>query len=180
MNRRFLQQDETFSLSQASHAILRRATCQHLRKHFAEICLSEDIPIIDTIKKLENSDKALSDEDIVGRYCDHYEKLGVWVENPVVVAFAHFCQLSLTIFHVSHAGLYPVSHPQPIHRLTQGSGLFCNEWHYQASIYIQKRRMHNRYIYPTSRTSQATVSANEVFKLGDKISHFVQSKSLQL
>jgi hypothetical protein len=38
------------------------------------------------------------------RYCDHFEQSGIWVENPVVVAFAHFCQLSLSIFHVSHAG----------------------------------------------------------------------------
>jgi hypothetical protein len=44
----------------------------------------------------------LSDKDIIGRYCEHYEKVGVWVENPVVAAFAHFCQLFLSIFHVSH------------------------------------------------------------------------------
>jgi hypothetical protein len=134
-NRKFPQQEETFSLSQTSHAILRRATCQHLRKHFAEICVSDGIPVIDTIKMLKDFGKDLSDEDIVGRYCDQYEKLGVSVENPMVVAFAHFCQLSLTIFHVSHAGLYLVSHPQPVNSLAQNSGLFCNEWHYQASIY---------------------------------------------
>ena len=124
-----------FNLSQATHVLLRQATCQHLRQHFAEIQFS-GIPIVDMIKKQADSVQNLSDKDIIEKYCDHYEKVGVWVEKPVVVAFAHFCQLSLSIFHVSHAEPYPVSHPQPIHSLSQGSGLFCTEQHYEASIYI--------------------------------------------
>ena len=124
-----------FNLSQATHVLLRQATCQHLRQHFAEIQFS-GIPIVDMIKKQADSVQNLSDKDIIERYCDLYEKVGVWVEKPVVAAFAHFCQLSLSIFHVSHAEPYPVSHPQPIHSLSQGSGLFCTEQHYEASIYI--------------------------------------------
>ena len=80
----------------------------------------------------------LSDKDIIERYCDRYEKTGVWVENPVVAAFANFCQISISIFHVSHAEPYPVSHPQPIHSLPQGSGLFCTEQHYEAVVSASK------------------------------------------
>jgi hypothetical protein len=154
---------DTFNLSQATHKMLRLATCQHLRQHFAEIHFS-GIAIVDIIKKQADSDKELSDKDIIERYCKHYEKVGVWVENPVVVAFAHFCQLSLSIFHVSHAEPYPVSHPQPIHSLSQGSGLFCTEQHYEASIYIYIYMYTYSYIYSTSCTSatQAVVSASKI------------------
>jgi hypothetical protein len=127
----------TFNLSQATHAMLRQATCQHLRQHFAEIHFS-GIAVVDSIKKEADSVKELSDKDIIERYCEHYEKVGVWVENPVVAAFAHFCQLSLSIFHVSHAEPYPVSHPQPIHSLPQGSGLFCTGQHYEAVVSASK------------------------------------------
>ena len=161
--RQHSQPEATFNLSQATHAMLRRATCPHLRQHFAEIQFS-GIPIVDMIKKQADSVQILSDKDIIERYCDHYEKVGVWVEKPVVVAFAHFCQLSLSIFHVSHAEPYPVSHPQPIHSLSQGSGLFCTEQHYEASIYIYIYMYTYSYIYSTSCTSatQAVVSASKI------------------
>jgi hypothetical protein len=182
------QQDMNINLSKATHVMLRQATCQHLRQHFAEIRLSDGIAILDTIKKQANSDQALSDEDIIGGYCDHFEQAGIWVENAVVVAFAHFCQVSLSIFHISHAEPYPVSHPQPVHTLAKGSGLYCNEMHYQASMYIYINIDYDIYIhvcnaacvYSTSCSSQAVVPANKIFKLGDDIRHFVNSASLTL
>ncbi len=38
--RQHSQPEATFNLSQATHAMLRRATCPHLRQHFAEIHFS--------------------------------------------------------------------------------------------------------------------------------------------
>ncbi len=145
-NRRSHQQEETVNLSQANHAMLRQATCQYLRQHFAEIRFSTGIAIVDAIKVQAQWCQDLSDKDIIERYCEHHEKLGVWVENPIVVAFAHFCQISLSIFHVSHAGPYPLSSPQPVHSLAQGTGLFCDETHYQASSTHTHTHTHN-YLY---------------------------------
>ena len=92
----------------------------------------------------------------------------------MVVAFAHFCQLSIPIYHVSHDGPYPVSSPQPVHSLSQIVGLFCDENHYQTHIFI------SMYIHSTSCISQAVVPANKIFKHGTEIVPCIDAAMLQL
>jgi len=102
------------------------------------------------------------------------------VENP---AFAHFCSLSLTIFHVSHAQPYPVSHPQPVHSLAQGNGLFCNEQHYEASIYVERCIYVCIYLIDLMHflgCSTVTVPAHKLFKQDAEICHFIQESELKL
>ena len=159
----------THNISQATHAQLREATCQHLRNHYAEMNLN-GYTIVDTLRQKDED----ADEAIIKRFCAKNEKLGEFAERTMVMAFAHFCQVSIPIYHISHHGPYNVGVSQPVRSFSSLVGLFCDEQHYQARV------IHiSMHIYSTfSRISQAVVPANKIFKQGDTIVPCIDEASL--
>jgi hypothetical protein len=112
-----------------THRDLRTATCQHLKRNFADINIGK-VSIMAHIRDLD--DDGISDEDVVRKYCRLHQKVGTYVEGPIVWAFAHLAS-TLQIFHSSSET------PQVIYHSVRPPDILCFKlWsdgvHYQVRL----------------------------------------------
>ena len=132
-----------------SHLTLRQAVCEHLQHNWQYILCPLDtsdstLPIIQLlIGKTRNPNRPQA--KIVSTFVSAHKKLGQYVENEMICAFAHFVKQPVVVTHLAYPDLHVVGPCGPMQRSHPGVSktpfhLWCNGGHYQAIVCMDHRQ----------------------------------------
>ena len=139
-----------------SHLNLRVAVVDHVEANWDQINLSRDVPIIATLEARSKS-KGTNKKKVQG-FCKVWKQQGVYVENEVVAAFAHFSGHPVVVHNIFEEHIHvllpaalqqqcdipPQLMNHTLHENEEISStpfvLWCNGGHYQAVV--PKRLIH--------------------------------------